>query len=160
ETNMSVQTPSPPAVSPSAPRYKWWLVLLVVAIVLGIVIWRLVFARPKTPENVVVLSGRIEGDDSAISPKTSGKIVEVRFREGDSIKAGDVIARLDDAQVRAREEQARAALAVSEAQERAARSQLAMLHAQLEQSQIQVIQAKTDAEGRVRQAEAELASAE
>src|SRR5215831_14449197 len=146
---MSVQTPSPPAVSPFAPRRKsLWLVLLVLAIVLGIVVWRLVFARPKTPENVVVLSGRIEGDDSAISPKTSGKIVEVRFREGDSIKAGDVIARLDDAQVRAREEQARAALAVSEAQERAARSQLAMLHAQLEQSQIQVIQAKTDAEGR------------
>src|SRR5262249_12617514 len=101
-----------------------------------------------------------EGDDSAIAPKTSGKIIDVRFREGDTVKSGDVIALLDDEQVRAREEQARAALAASEARERAAQSQLAMLHAQVEQSQIQTVQSKTDAEGRVRQAEAELAAAE
>jgi HlyD family secretion protein len=136
------------------------LLVLVVVLVVAFAVWRIVFAKPEVPENIVVLSGRIEGDDSAVAPKTSGKIMEVQFREGDSIKAGDVIAVLDDDQVRAREEQARAALAASEARERAARSQLAMLYAQLEQSQIQVGQAKTDAEGRVRQAEAELASAE
>src|SRR5262249_22023370 len=61
---------------------------------------------------------------------------------------------------RAREEQARAALAVSEARELAARSQLATLQEQLRQSQLQTEQARTDAEGRVRQAEAELSSAE
>jgi HlyD family secretion protein len=67
---------------------------------------------------------------------------------------------LDDEQIRAREEQARAALAANEARERAARSEVAILQAQLEQSKIQVRQAVTDAQGRVRQAEAELASAE
>jgi HlyD family secretion protein len=126
----------------------------------GVVIWRVVYARPKPSDKVVVLSGRIEGDDSAVSPKTSGRIADVRFREGDSVKAGDVIAVLDDEQVRAREEQARAALSVSEARQRAAVSQLAALQAQLEQSQIQTDQSRTDAEGRVRQAEAELSSAE
>ena len=106
------------------------------------------------------MSGRIEGDDSNIAPKTSGRILEVRFREGDTVKTGDTIAVLDDAQVRAREEQARAALAASEARERSARTQLAAIQEQLQQSQLQTAQSKMDAEGRVRQAEADLSSAE
>src|SRR5215471_5968286 len=134
--------------------------ILVIALVLGVLIWRFMFAAPKPPENVVALSGRIEGDDSAIAPKTSGRIIEIRFREGDTVKTGDIIARLDDQQVHAREDQANAALAVSDARERAARSQLATLQEQLRQSRIQTDQSKTDAEGRVRQAEAELSSAE
>jgi len=126
----------------------------------GIVVWRLVLATPGIPDSRVALSGRIEGDDSAVASKTSGRIAEIRFREGDSVKAGDTIALLDDQQVRAREEQARAALAVSEARERAARSQRATLQEQLLQNQLQTGQSRTDAEGRVRQAEAELASSE
>jgi HlyD family secretion protein len=134
--------------------------VFVIVAVLGFVLWRYVFATRSIPENVVVLSGRIEGDDSTIAPKTSGRIAEIRFREGDSVKAGDPIAILDDAQVRAREEQARAALEASQARERAARSQLAALQNQLEQSQIQTTQSQMDAQGRVRQAEADLSSAE
>jgi len=34
--------------------------------------WRLFFAMPAQPASIIELSGRIEGDDSAISPKTSG----------------------------------------------------------------------------------------
>src|SRR5690348_14459417 len=141
-------------------RRRGLLLVLIVAAVLGIVFWRIMAARSKTPENIVALSGRIEGDDSNIAPKTSGRITEVRFREGDSVKAGDIIATLDDEQIRAREDQARAALAVNEARERAARTGLATLQEQLQQSQLQTVQAKTDAEGRVRQADAELSSAE
>jgi len=135
-------------------------VLAAVVIASGIVVWRLVLATPGIPDSRVALSGRIEGDDSAVASKTSGRIAEIRFREGDSVKAGDTIALLDDQQVRAREEQARAALAVSEARERAARSQRATLQEQLLQNQLQTGQSRTDAEGRVRQAEAELASSE
>jgi HlyD family secretion protein len=119
-----------------------------------------VFSAATIPDEVVVLSGRIEGDDSAIAPKTGGRIAEIRFREGESVRAGETIAVLDDEQVRAREEQARAALAVGEARERAARQQLATLQEQLQQAAIQTSQARTDAEGRVRQAEADLAAAE
>ena len=136
------------------------LPLLIILIVLGIVLWKFVFSKPAAQETVVALSGRIEGDDSAISPKTSGRIAEIRYREGDTVKAGDTIAVLDDAQVRAREDQARAALSAAQAREQAARSQLLMLREQLGQSELQTSQAQTDAEGRVRQAEADLASAE
>src|SRR4030095_11623035 len=150
---MPCETPaSPPASTAASHRKPLWLVV-VVASVFGIVIWRLAFATSKVPDNVVVLSGRIEGDDSAIATKTSGRIAEVRFREGDSVKAGDAIAILDDEQVRAREEQARAALNASEARRYAAMSQLAALQVQLQQSEIQTTQANMDAQGRVRQAE-------
>jgi HlyD family secretion protein len=141
-------------------RWKRLLLVLLVAVIAGILVWHFVFATPTTPPNIIALSGRIEGDDSAIAPKTAGRIAEIHFREGDSVQAGDVIARLDDEQIRARQEQARAALAGSEARERAARSQLAGLEDQLRQSRIETEQARIDAEGRVRQAEAELASAE
>jgi HlyD family secretion protein len=135
-------------------------VVVILVLVAGILLWRFVFTGRKVPESVVIVSGRIEGDDSTIGPKTSGRIAEIRFREGDSVKAGDTIAVLDDQQLRDREQQARSAVDVSEARERAARSQLAAIQAQLEQSQIQTGQAQTDAEGRVRQAEADLSSAE
>ena len=148
---------SPPAKA--SRRKSLWLVA-VIAIVLGIVIWRLAFSTPQVSDSVVALSGRIEGDSSAIAPKTSGRIAEVRFREGDTVKAGDTIALLDDEQIRAREQQARAALDASEARQRVAVSQLAALQAQLEQNQIQTDQSRIDAQGRVRQAEAELSTAE
>ena len=155
---MSEQPVASPPTKASR-RKSLWLVA-VIAIVLGIVIWRLAFSTPQVSDSVVALSGRIEGDSSAIAPKTSGRIAEVRFREGDTVKAGDTIALLDDEQIRAREQQARAALDASEARQRVAVSQLAALQAQLEQNQIQTDQSRIDAQGRVRQAEAELSTAE
>lgn len=149
-----------PSASASVSRRGLLQLAVVVAVILGVVIWWRTFAVSGGPDGVIVLSGRIEGDDSAIAPKSSGRIAEIRFREGDSVRAGDPVAILDDEQVRAREEQARAALAVSQARHRAATSQLAALQAQLGQTRILTDQSRTDAQGRVRQAEAELSSAE
>jgi HlyD family secretion protein len=129
-------------------------------VALAVLAWRLFFARPGIPDNIVVLSGRIEGDDSAIAPKTGGRILEVRVREGDRVKAGDVIAVLDDDQVRAREDQAQATLAQAEAQALAARDQIVVLDDQLRQDQLQAEQSRTDAGGRVQQAEGDVATAE
>jgi HlyD family secretion protein len=123
-------------------------------------VWKLFFSQPSVPDSIVALSGRIEGDDSAISAKTSGRILEIRFREGDTVKAGETIALLDDQQVREREDQARAAVAQSEAQLRSAQDQIAVLEQQLAQTRLESGQATIDAEGRVNQAQAELAAAE
>jgi HlyD family secretion protein len=45
--------------------------------------------------NVVVLSGRLEAPVVDLAPKVAGRVVEVKVREGDRVKAGDLIARLD-----------------------------------------------------------------
>ena len=45
--------------------------------------------------NVVVLSGRLEAPVVDLAPKVAGRVVEMKVREGDRVKAGDLIARLD-----------------------------------------------------------------
>jgi HlyD family secretion protein len=132
----------------------------VVLIVAALVVWRVFFSTPAVPDSIVALSGRIEGDDSAVASKTTGRILEVRVREGDTVNAGDVIATLDDAQIRAREDQARSTLAQAQAKGAAARDQIGVLQQQLLQSRLQVGQSKLDTEGRVKQAEADLAAAQ
>jgi HlyD family secretion protein len=131
-----------------------------ILIVAGIIIWREFFAAPSLPDSIVAVSGRIEGDDSAVASKTTGHILEVRVREGDVVNAGDTIAILDDDQIRARENQARATLLEAEAKAKGAQEQIAVLQEQLQQSQLQVGQSRLDTAGRVRQAEAELATAQ
>jgi HlyD family secretion protein len=136
------------------------LILLAAIAATAFLIWKLFFAKPGPPENVILLSGRIEGDDSALAPKAGGRIREIRFREGDHVKTGETIAVLDDKQIKAREDQARAALREAEAKAQSARDQIAVLQEQLRQGQLQTEQARVDAEGRVRQAQAELSAAE
>ena len=54
----------------------------VVLIAAAVLIWKIFFAAPPIPASIVVVSGRIEGDDSAVASKTTGRILEVREREG------------------------------------------------------------------------------
>jgi HlyD family secretion protein len=123
-------------------------------------VWLLFPRAPGAPESIVAVSGRVEGDDAAVAAKTSGRIREVTVREGDEVKAGQVVAVLDDEQLRAREEQAESAVAQAEARLLRARQQIAVLEEQLEQSRLGVGQARLDAEGRVRQAEGQVAAAQ
>jgi HlyD family secretion protein len=152
---------APAAEEIKPPRSRIAIILLVAGVfIAALVIWKIFFATPNLPATIVALSGRIEGDDSAVAPKTSGKILEVTVREGDMVTAGQVIARLDDAQVRAKEDQARAALADAQAKMQGARDQIAVLQDQLKQNQLQTGQSTMDAEGRVRQAQADLTAAQ
>ncbi len=60
-------------------------------------------------------SGRIDGDEIEVSSKYPGRIVELLVREGDRVKKGQVIARLDSDEIRARVDRARAALDLARA---------------------------------------------
>jgi membrane fusion protein YbhG len=81
-------------------------------------------------------------------------------REGDQVEAGQVIAVLDDEQVRAREQQAEAMVRQAEARVRLSQHQIAVLNEQLRQNEFGVDQARADAQGRVSEAEGRLAAAE
>jgi membrane fusion protein YbhG len=155
--------PKPAPTKPRKSRFRRWLPGLIFLLVLGgiiFLIWRFFFATRRGPDNVIGLSGRIEGDSSDIAPKLGGRIIEIRVREGDTVNAGDTIAVLEDEQIRAREEQAQAALSDAEAKMQSARAQIAVLEEQVRQNQLLTEQAKQDATGRVRQAEGELTAAE
>jgi HlyD family secretion protein len=167
ETTTQERPQIKPETKPAAPppavkrrRGPLPLIILIGLAVAAFFIWRGYFANPRVPDNIVTVSGRIEGDDSAVSPKTQGRIVEIRVREGDTVKAGDIIAVLDDAQVRSREEQAQAVLMGAQARVKAANDQIAIYEQQLQQNELMTEQSKVDAEGRVAQAQAEVSAAE
>ena len=49
----------------------------------------------KEDPNVVRLNGRLEAPLVDLAPKVAGRVVEVLVREGDRVKAGDVLVKLD-----------------------------------------------------------------
>src|SRR6266705_3432318 len=158
-----------PAEPPSRPRNRKvlrTLALVVLLVIAGVLAWAnwatvsKIFHGGDGSDRIIRLSGRIEGDDSAVASKTSGRILDVRVREGDSVNAGQILAVLDDQQVRAREEQARGAVEGAVARTKVAKAQIEVLEEQLRESQLQTEQATVDAEGRVSQAEADLAAAD
>jgi HlyD family secretion protein len=139
--------PKPTAVRDSTPpkqtSHRRLIISIVLVVVLGaagFTVWKIFFATPPIPENLVLLSGRIEGDDSAVSPKAGGRILEIRVREGDSVNAGDIIAVLIDEQLGAREAQGRAAVLQAEAKAKSAQSQVAVLEEQRRQEEDTVAQ--------------------
>jgi HlyD family secretion protein len=134
--------------------------IVVLAIIGGLLAWRFYSSRDPIPTGVVVLSGRIEADEAAVSAKIGGRIREITVREGDRVEAGQVIAVLDDEQVRAREQQAESALTAAEARVRSSQQRIAILNEQLRSSRVGVEQSRTESEGRVREAEAGVAQAE
>lgn len=152
--------PKLPAPGPRAGSRRRAVVIALVVLGLGGYFGYRRFFTSTVPDGVIEVTGRIEGDQSKIAPRTGGRILEIKVREGDRVNANDPIAVLDDELVRAREAAARAALAQAEARASSARSQIAVLQEQLVHTQLQTEQAKVDASGRVRQAEAELAAAE
>jgi HlyD family secretion protein len=137
--------PGQPQVVSTPQRRRSWRPLVVLVLLLalaagGYSLWKKFFSVPPVPDNIVLLSGRIEGDDSAVAPKTAGRIVEVRFREGDSVSAGDTIALLDDQQIKAREEQANATVMQAAARARSAQDMINVLQEQLHQVEAEVAQ--------------------
>ena len=136
------------------------LVIVIVVALAGFLIWWFMIRQPPVPSNIIVLSGRIEGDDSVVAAKTSGRIREIKVREGDNIKAGDVIAILDEEQAAAREQQAKSAAQEADTRVTRAQQQVSVLGEQLKQARLTVEQARLDSQGRVRQAEEQVATAE
>lgn len=136
------------------------IVALLVLSIAGGAIWYFLIRTPPAPRNLITLSGRIEGDDTTVATKVPGRIREIQVREGDQVKAGQVIALIDDEQVRAREEQEQSKVLQAEARVSSAQQQIAVLTAQLEEMNIGVDQARIDAQGRVNQGEAQVAQAE
>ena len=61
------------------------------------------------------VSGTIEATEISISPETAGKVVEVLVDEGDKVKAGDELFKLDDSLLQAQSALAQAGLQVAQA---------------------------------------------
>lgn len=128
------------------------VVVIALLAVAGFFVWRAFFAV-TTPKNVIFLSGRIEGDDSAIASKQPGRVVTVNFREGDPVRKGEVIATLDNAQ-------AKAAVADFRARMQVAMRTTGVMSAQLNQAELATGQAQGAVTGTATQAQSQVAAAQ
>ncbi len=70
--------------------------LLLLAIGGAVVYFHPQWFRKPTPENVLKLSGNIEAHESLVSFKVTGRIIDLPVDEGMTLKAGDLLARLDN----------------------------------------------------------------
>jgi len=69
-----------------------------------------------------VIQGQVEVSEYRVSSKVPGRILELRVKEGDYVKAGDTLAILDAPEVRAKMEQAQSAESAAAALELKARN--------------------------------------
>jgi HlyD family secretion protein len=82
-------------------------------------------------EGLIQANGRIEGDQVTVASKFAGRVARLAVREGATVRRGDLIAVLDDAQASARVDQTHAGVAE-------AGGALAQANARLEQAEAAV----------------------
>ena len=104
------------------------------------------------PQSITAV-GTVRSDESVtLRPEVTGRIAEIRFREGQPVTKGAVLVKLDDSVTGADAEQARANLWLAKSKSERA--------AELHQKGFVSAQAKDEAEGGLRVAKATLQSAE
>ena len=92
--------------------------LLVLLVVLGLLLVAALVVRLRNgavPAGVIAASGTIEADEVNIGVEVAGRVVALPLDEGNAVKSGDVVVRLDDAVAQAQVGQARSALDVARA---------------------------------------------
>ena len=105
--------------------------LLLPLMLIGLIIFYYFNSVHPTSKNSLTLNGRMEGDHYLCATKTGGKVIQVFVQEGDSVKTGQLLAQLDDSQIKAKVTQAAAAYGAALAQYKAAQTELAVLKQQI-----------------------------
>jgi len=135
-------------------RKKLLLMLLVICIVLiGSFGWYQINSKASS-KGFIEASGFIEGNQIVLSAQIPGIVVEVNTEEGQWVKKGQKVVRLDDLQLSAKVDQARAQLDIASAQVKQADAQLNASFSQKEQAQLSAQLADKQSVNNVNQAEA------
>ena len=91
------------------------LIIILILAAAGAAVWAF-RGMGKAPDNRLLISGNIELTEVTIAFKTAGRLMERTVDEGDDVKKGQVIARLDRDQLSMQREREVAGLASSESQ--------------------------------------------
>ena len=123
------------------PNRRWWLRLVLALAVLGgstggaYYWWQRL--HPALPPGIAYGNGRLEADEINIDTKYAGRIAEILADEGDLVKAGQVVARMDTRDIAA-------SLKKAEAQVSQARRAVDEANANLTQQKTQVLLAQQE----------------
>ena len=148
-----------PEYKPRSKHRKTYLLIGagVIVVTAGLAAWYFL-SRPKT--NDLQISGRIEGYETDIGAKVPGRIAAIAVREGDAVKAGQLIVRLNDEEIQAQKRGLQTRLTAAQQQERQARLQIQVVDTQIQEAQLTLEQSQDDQQGRVFQAQSTVAVAE
>jgi HlyD family secretion protein len=122
------------------------VILAVVALVTAVVSFLL---PKKLPKGTFQTTGIIEGTEVNLSPKITERIKEIKFQEGDYVKAGEIAILLDLEKKTAEYEQAQANLDV-------AKASLPNAAADIEKAKVRIVDTKRDLERNARLLEKKL----
>lgn len=103
-------------------------ITLILAVIGGWYLWNF-FHPPEFFNNFAVGNGRIEAVQVNISAKTAGRVKTVFVKEGDLVKANDVLAQIDTVQIRAQQLRAKANVASAESLVASAKASIAQVKA-------------------------------
>jgi HlyD family secretion protein len=139
------------------PNLRLLLPLGLLVVGAGLSVW---YVLSHSESEALQLSGRIEGYPTDVGAKVGGRINSVAVREGDSVRKGEVIVRLDDAEIQAQLRGATARLSSAQEQERQAGLQIEVVESQIREAQLNLQQSAGEAKGGIFEAEANVAAAE
>jgi HlyD family secretion protein len=114
---------------------------------MGYGIYRLFFYQPEP--NGLFLSGRIESYNTDVSAKIGGRVAEVTVEEGDMVKLGQALVRIDDSDLQAQLRGAIAQVKSKQQQLQRYHQQLPVIEAQLQQANLTTQQATEESQGKV-----------
>ena len=136
---------------------------LVLVVAIGLAIWWVERPRPQT----LVLTGTVDGNTVVIGSKIVGRIERLAVEDGQAVKAGDLIAVLDQAELQADQKAADDAISQAHANALQSATQTELLEktlpAKVQQAQAQVEQAQAQqqqSEAQTAQARAQLEQAQ
>jgi len=132
------------------PGKKPLIILGIVVIVMVIValVWWFLTRNEETTDDAFT-----DGDVVTIAPKTAGYVTELRVRDNQRVKKGDVLVVIDPRDTTAQRDQAQAQLGLAVAQLHQAQAQLAL-------SKVQYPAQRDEAKAQVLKAQADMANAQ
>ncbi|MBN3949814.1 MAG: efflux RND transporter periplasmic adaptor subunit [Nostoc sp. NMS7] len=158
-----------PPVSKQQPHKKPIPLLIggvLVVVGIGYAVWR---SQPQAPVNVLKVSGRIEGYETEIGIKRSGRIESIVVREGAAVKKGQELIKLDNTddqllqgqllgtQARVTSAKYDEQQAISDVEQVARETQ--EINSQINEAKLNFRQSQGDTQGRIEQARANVAAA-
>jgi HlyD family secretion protein len=91
------------------------LPIVIIAAILVVAYWYVTTQTTPVASTALTGSGTVETTEVAISPEISGKVVDVLAKEGDAVKTGDTLFKLDDTLLIAQRKQAQTNLEAAQA---------------------------------------------
>ncbi|MBE9205748.1 HlyD family efflux transporter periplasmic adaptor subunit [Nostoc sp. LEGE 06077] len=172
---MTQTTPIPPESLTNVPvskqqRRKKPIPLLIggLLVISGIsyAVWH---SQPQGAVNILKVSGRIEGYETEIGVKRSGRIETIAMREGTAVKKGQELITMDDSNDQLLQDQLRGAearIASAQSDEQQAISdververEIQEITSQINEAKLNVRQSQGDTQGRIEQAKSNVAAA-